>query len=58
VDPGQIHQVIVNLVTNAAHAIGEKNGAISVRLDSVEVSGEDRQAAGNWKKENTPPVRE
>jgi len=36
VDPGQIHQVIVNLVTNAAHAIGEKNGAISVRLDSVE----------------------
>src|SRR5260221_43516 len=46
VDPGQIHQVIVNLVTNAAHAIGEKNGAISVRLDSVDVSGEDRQAAG------------
>lgn len=29
---GQIHQVIVNLVTNACHAIGEKNGDINVTL--------------------------
>src|SRR5437899_1360879 len=46
VDPGQVHQVIVNLVTNASHAIGEKNGVISIRLDAVDVSAEDRQAAG------------
>ena len=46
VDPGQIHQVMVNLATNAAHAIGEKNGTIHVRLDTVDVSAEDRQAAG------------
>ena len=46
VDPGQIHQVMVNLVTNAAHAIGEKNGRIEIRLDAVDVSAEDRQAAG------------
>jgi PAS domain S-box-containing protein len=46
VDPGQIHQVIVNLATNAAHAIGEKNGTIDIRLDVVSVSAEDRHAAG------------
>jgi len=46
VDPGQVHQVIVNLTTNAAHAIGEKNGTIEIRLDVVDVSADDRQAAG------------
>jgi signal transduction histidine kinase len=35
VDAGQIHQVIVNLATNAAHAIGERNGTIEVRLDAA-----------------------
>jgi len=47
VDAGQIHQVIVNLATNAAHAIGEKNGTIEVRLDAVTVNADDRHAAGN-----------
>jgi PAS domain S-box-containing protein len=46
VDPGQIHQVIVNLTTNAAHAIGERNGTIEVRLDVVDVSADDRHTAG------------
>ena len=32
-DPTQIHQVILNLCTNAAHAIGEKRGTIAVRLE-------------------------
>ena len=31
-DPGQIHQVIVNLVTNAAQAIGDQNGTILISL--------------------------
>jgi PAS domain S-box-containing protein len=31
-DPNQLHQVIVNLVTNAAHAIGEAHGTITVGL--------------------------
>jgi PAS domain S-box-containing protein len=31
-DPNQLQQVIVNLVTNAAHAIGEEHGRISVGL--------------------------
>jgi signal transduction histidine kinase len=32
-DPNQLHQVIVNLMTNAAHAIGEAIGTITVRLE-------------------------
>jgi signal transduction histidine kinase len=31
-DPGQLQQVIVNVVTNAAHAIGQAQGKITVRL--------------------------
>jgi PAS domain S-box-containing protein len=31
-DPGQLHQVITNLVTNAAHAIGGKIGTITVEV--------------------------
>jgi signal transduction histidine kinase/ActR/RegA family two-component response regulator len=46
VDPGQLHQVIVNLATNAVHAIGEKNGTITIRLDAAQVSTEDRHTAG------------
>ena len=46
VDPSQVHQVIVNLASNAAHAIGEKNGTINIRLDAVDVHADDRQAAG------------
>ena len=34
-DPGQLHQAIVNLMTNAAQAIGDKHGRIIVGLDPV-----------------------
>jgi PAS domain S-box-containing protein len=47
VDAGQIHQVVVNLATNAAHAIGEKNGTIVVRLDAVNVSVDDTRGTAN-----------
>ncbi len=33
-DAGQIRQVIINLLTNAAQAIGEAGGAITVRVDA------------------------
>jgi signal transduction histidine kinase len=33
-DPGQLHQVIVNLVTNAMHAIGAVQGTITVSLET------------------------
>ena len=39
-DSTQIHQIIVNLATNAAHAIGDRPGHIDVRLDAVSVSSE------------------
>jgi len=32
-DATQIHQILVNLATNAAHAIGERRGLIEARLD-------------------------
>jgi PAS domain S-box-containing protein len=32
-DPGQLHQIVINLVVNAAQAIGEKMGTITVSLD-------------------------
>jgi PAS domain S-box-containing protein len=41
VDATQIYQVIVNLVTNAAHAIGDKRGLIEVKLDERAVSEEE-----------------
>jgi CheY-like chemotaxis protein len=42
-DPDQLHQVIMNLGTNAAQAIGKKQGRVSIRLENreVESSGQD-----------------
>jgi PAS domain S-box-containing protein len=49
VDASQIHQVIVNLATNAAHAIGEKPGTIEVRLDAMTVHADDMRGVPNLK---------
>ena len=43
-DAGQIHEAIVNLTTNAAHAIGARAGTIHYRLEPVEV--DDNLAQG------------
>lgn len=40
-DPTQIHQVIMNLCTNAAHAMGEKGGLLEVGLQEVEIELSD-----------------
>jgi len=37
-DPSQIHQVVVNLCSNAAHAMSEKGGAIEISLSEEIVS--------------------
>ena len=39
-NPTQIHQVIINLCTNAAHAIGPKGGFLHVILDTIRLNAE------------------
>jgi len=41
-DPGQLHQVIINLVTNAAQAIGGGNGTIALALKPAASPERDR----------------
>ncbi|MFP4380087.1 MAG: PAS domain S-box protein [Candidatus Sumerlaeia bacterium] len=36
-DPTQMHQVVVNLCTNAYHAMRESGGILSVKLEQVEI---------------------
>jgi signal transduction histidine kinase len=36
-DPTQIHQLVMNLCTNAYHAMADKGGLLTVRLDEVHV---------------------
>ncbi|MCK5205616.1 MAG: response regulator, partial [Desulfobacterales bacterium] len=43
-DPTQIHQVLMNLCTNAAHAINEKDGVLEISLGNVEL---DQKAAAD-----------
>jgi PAS domain S-box-containing protein len=45
IDATQIHQIVVNLATNASHAIGEKPGTISIRLYKRVISADDRIAS-------------
>jgi len=39
-DPTQIHQVLMNLCTNAAHAMMEKRGMLEVSLTAVDINSE------------------
>ncbi len=40
-DPTRIHQVIMNLCTNAYHAMREKGGVLEVALDEVVINSDD-----------------
>ena len=40
VDPTQVHQVVVNLSTNAGHAIGERSGHIEFRLVTYDLAAD------------------
>ncbi len=40
-DPTNIHQIVMNLCTNAYHAMRESGGTIDVTLNDVEISGGD-----------------
>ncbi|MBF0226837.1 MAG: PAS domain S-box protein [Desulfobacterales bacterium] len=37
-DPTQIHQIIINLCTNAYHATEQKGGLISISLDEIQIN--------------------
>jgi PAS domain S-box-containing protein len=39
-DASQIHQILMNLMNNAAYAIGQRSGTIDVRLDTFDVTAE------------------
>ena len=45
-DPSQIHQVMMNLCTNAAHAIGEAQGRLRVALTRNDLPKETAQTLG------------
>lgn len=40
-DPTQIHQILMNLCTNAAHAMQEKGGVLEVGIQNVEVGNQE-----------------
>jgi signal transduction histidine kinase len=43
-DAGQVHEVIVNLTTNAAHAIGSQSGEVTYRIEPVTLTDEHAAA--------------
>jgi len=54
-NPTQIHQLLMNLCTNAAHAMEDKGGVLSVKLSDIELDGESLVgrtdlSAGNYVK--------
>lgn len=40
-DPTKIHQVLINLCTNAQHAIGDKEGLIKIEMSPLELNADD-----------------
>jgi len=45
-DVTQVHQVLMNLGTNAGHAMGDRPGRLGVKLEAVEVTAEQSARAG------------
>ena len=48
-NPTQVHQILMNLCANAAHAMREKGGVLEVSLSEVGVRAEDDTASGDLK---------
>jgi CheY-like chemotaxis protein/two-component sensor histidine kinase len=42
-DPTQMHQVLMNLCTNAAHAMKDGGGVLEIRLDEVELDAQNME---------------
>ncbi|OGV45744.1 MAG: hypothetical protein A2X46_09585 [Lentisphaerae bacterium GWF2_57_35] len=54
-DPTQLRQIVMNLITNASEAIGDKSGVISIATSAVECSAEDLRQT--WLNEPLPEGR-
>ncbi len=48
-DPTQIHQVMINLCTNAQHAMKESGGILEIVLEDIDLNGNDSKAATDLK---------
>ena len=44
-DPTQVHQILMNLGANAAHAMGESSGRLELRLEGIIISSDPAHAA-------------
>jgi len=51
-DPTQAHQVVMNLCTNAYHAVGDSRGTLFVELNDVEIKPNSQSMANNCKPGN------
>ncbi len=49
VDPTQVHQILMNLCTNANHAMEKKGGVLTVALQPVVIDRENGAPTGNLK---------
>ncbi len=47
-DPTQVHQVVVNLVTNASHAVDENSGLIKVELEPFILDENTKERYTHW----------
>jgi PAS domain S-box-containing protein len=51
-DPSQIHQIVINLCSNAYHAMKKSGGVISIKVSDVDISDEDALHFGDIKQGN------
>ena len=49
-DPNQLHQVIMNLMSNAAYAMGQSGGSLTLRLSDIKIEG-----GGEGRENDIPP---
>ena len=47
-DPTQVHQIIMNLVTNAYHAVEQTGGTINLELKETEFEKDDSMKSGKY----------
>lgn len=48
-DPSQIHQIIMNLCTNASHAMEEKGGLLKISVSNTALSSSNKNKIFNLK---------